>query len=598
MSIFPTCNFDLRVPDERIIAGVPTTLTLVVEAPSPIPRAERILCAFRSRGWIGLARDSPSLWEVFYEAKLDVELPASGLAAGTRELSLELALPEWLPPAFDVVTCGIVHEVVASVDVGWAVDPTARFAPTVVAGPRTSGGVRTPVATRTPPSFHEAFALEISLASSVLLEDERLEGAIALRAGRDAPIDALSIELVSRYTTTTLGVPSAYDEQRANVFIASEKLRGGRPVPFAFDARSLAVAFDYRVVRHQMILVFSADVVRGSSRSFELPLEVLPAGTPLGGVAARAVVGTERLRGLSDALAMEPGLRTADPPALAEGTFGRVRLRLVDVAEGARFGVAVELSYPELSLGLSLRRRRAEGRRARAALASAPVAEGHTLEVEADWARTEDAERALGPFLHAALEGLHPDWSDVHLSDHALRYFVDASSADAVVAAARAARDRANALGRAIPRLPFRGPASARAAWEATAAERGASLLPTGPTLSGLSFGARTLTGGERVVHVEIRSPGSGDAMHVRVDVSLDAPLPEAARALLESGSPHELLTPVRATFSSASAREREIVLTTDAWTPDPRALFPALEALLDFVLDARGERRARSAYR
>jgi hypothetical protein len=149
--------------------------------------------------------------------------------------------------------------------------------------------------------------------------------------------------------------------------------------------------------------------------------------------------------------------------------------------------------------------------------------------------------------------------------------------------------------------------AAARPAWLATAAEnaergeRGAFLVPTGPSLHGLVVRARVLGGEERAIGVTLRTAWKKGVATTHADVDLaSAPIPSGAFGQLAGESPTENLRAVLAIFPTAHALSNgaSATLARAGAVDDPRALLPALEAFLAWVLEVRGERRAELPYR
>jgi len=308
------------------------------------------------------------------------------------------------------------------------------------------------------------------------------------------------------------------------------------------------------------------------------------------------VVGSERLQRLAALMAQATGLREGRAPLLVEGAAGPVALRIADAPREARLGLDVDITFPDLELGIVFRPLGLlEGFRASPLLPPA-LAQRFLL-------RSTREDAALSSFMATVLEDL-ASADEIRFSDHhlGLHFVLPNDEPDRMVELARVAHARAKAIADAIGRLAF--PAAtqaARPAWQATAGEQGAFLVPTGPSLHGLSFRARVLGGEERVMGATIRTvwTEAGPINHVDVDLR-GAPLPEAARADLESGTPSDGLRAVRAYFPSAHvlAQGHGATLERGDWSADPRALLPAIETFFWWLLDARGERRADLPYR
>jgi hypothetical protein len=161
------------------------------------------------------------------------------------------------------------------------------------------------------------------------------------------------------------------------------------------------------------------------------------------------------------------------------------------------------------------------------------------------------------------------------------------------------ARNKAEAIAEAIAQLPFpTAVESSRPAWEATAREQSAVLVPTGPSLHRLFFASRVLGGEERVLGAAIRTRWDEEGPSTRVDVDLTgAPLPKDACAEIAGAS--ERLRGVLAVFPKMHALQSDhVALERPGFTHDPRSLLPGIELFLSWVLESRGERRAEHAYR
>jgi len=207
---------------------------------------------------------------------------------------------------------------------------------------------------------------------------------------------------------------------------------------------------------------------------------------------------------------------------------------------------------------------------------------------------------AVAAFVAAALADCTAA-DDVRLSDHHLEaHFVTPDDEERrMIEVARFAQRKAAALADAIARLPWPAVVSetAREAWRGAAAEQRAVVVPTGPSLHGVWLQARVLGGELRAASVSVRTRWTNDGPMTRVELDLtQAPLPAAAVAALEGDSP----APFRAAFASATASPdgRHATLEQSGLASDPRGLLPAVEAFFQWVLDARGERRADAPYR
>ncbi len=603
MALFPRCRFAVFVPDGVFIAGSRLEGVLEMTVPEPIPRAERIDLVFRSRAWAGYGSGkSRSVYRRdLFVMPLHVELPKTGpLPEGTYRYPFTFDVPAWLPPPLAGADCAIEHEIEARLDVDWAIDPVTRTRPVIVMPP--AEGERTPMTIRSPAGFHDSIVLEVSLASSVFAQDEPLSGNIALRSGVDARFDAIELSLTSVASMRMARGDRRHGTAR-KIRVPASALRGGASVPFVFPpGRDFAPTFSNGFIDHDLILNISVDIPWASDPSFEVPLHLLPAGSTIHGDANVVAVGGERLRHIASAMAQATGLRLGRHPTLVEGVVGPVSLRVADGPRDGRIGIEVDLDFPDVELGISFRPLGMLDGFRRSPLLPASLGDRYLLRIlPEERTRPNVDEAAIAPFLAALLEGIGSA-DEVRLADHHLgmHFAMRDDGTQEMIAIATFALARAKAIGDAIAGLPFPPELEdARAAWQAAAAEQGAVLVPTGPALHGLSFGARVLGGEVRRIGASIRTAYGDDGPTTRVELDLrEAPLSKEAIAELDAGSA-ERIKPLRAIFPTTRAEGRErATLELSGTTADPRSLFQGIELFLWWVLETRGERRADVPYR
>jgi len=595
VSILPKCTFEVLLTGGTLVPGQRVEGSLVLTAPEPIDRTQHVELTFRTSAWAGYGggKNRRVLRRDLFNSPLRVDLPKQ-LGAGTHRFPFIVDVPWWLPPGFTGADCAIERVVEARLDVDWAIDPTAKRYPIILMAPQL--GTRQPLSTRSPLSFHPEIVVEISLASTVMALGEPLIGQVALRGAGAARFDAVQL-LFASIAQITMG---RGDRRRSpkgmSVRIPADAVRSGEPVPFQIPPhQGFTPTSASSFIEHDLALVVSLDIPWAADPAFEIMLQVLPQGSIIQGDATTGLVGSERLQQIATMMAEDAGLRTGRAPVLVEGYVGPVGIRIVDAPRGARLGIDVDLTFPDVELGIDFHRLgMLEGFR-ESPLLPAELAKAYLLRVS--------HEEGAAAFVAAALGGLGRA-DEVRFSDHHLGLHIPLSSDEPapMVELARSAVTRAKAIGDAIGRLAF--PAAARAAqpaWLATASEQSAFLVPTGPSLHGLTFGSRVLGGEQRVVRANIRTEWSktGAVHHVDVDLS-NASLPAAACAELDDETAAPDLRAVRQAFSTthALADGRGASLRHEGFVVDPRVLLPAIETFFAWVLDKRGEKASDLPYR
>lgn len=604
MALFPKCGFRLHLSDGVVVPGARLDGLLELIVPEDIPRAERVELTFRSRAWAGYGsgKSRNVTRRDLFIAPLRIELPQSAaLARGEYRYPFDLDVPAWLPPGLTASDCAIEHAIETRLDVDWAIDPVARLNPTIVLP--AGVGERTPVTVRSPGGFHESVVVEISLASTLVAADEPLIGHVALRSGHTARFDAVELALVG-VATIRMGRGDRRQSASTKIIIPAAALRSGQSVPFTFPADvNRRPTFRNGFIDHDLLLRVTLDVPWAFDPHFEIPLHVLPAGSTVHGQTAVIPVGGERLRAIAAAVSQATGLRVGRHPTLVEGRVGPVGVRISDGPRDGRLGVEVDFELPDAELGVAFRPLgMLEGFR-QSPLLPASLAPQYLLRFAPEEAsRPKVPEEALRRFASAVLDGLE-GCDEVRFSDHHLgvHYLLPNDGTDQLLALAGSAMRRAEAIAAAIAALPFpAGLEGARPAWEAAAALQEAVLVPSGPSLHGLSLSARVLGGDERRIGFSLRTVFGGSEPSLRVDVDLSgAPLPPAAAAELGAEAATPRLQRLRGVFPVIEAVGRErATLERPGFPPDPRTVLAELEPFFWWLLEARGERRADQPYR
>ena len=592
VALFPSAKFEILVPSGELVAGTRAEGVLVVTAGEDIPRAKHVELVFRSIAE-SLDGGRHKLKEEIFRQQVVVELP-NQLAKGTHRFPFALDPPDWLPPTFVGHDCDITHDVVTHVDVDWAVDPKATIVSTVRLPPRDAE--TTPIFVRSPRRFHEAVVVEITVASSVLAQDDPLVGRVALHAAPNVEFESLELAMAS-IAHVHLGL----DERRRNevesrIVIPRERLMSGEALPFTIPGHPhLPPSFTGKAIDNNVVLTARLNVRWSFDHSFDIPLTMLPRGSVIHGDTVLDAVGGDRTREVAKALAEATGLHEGRGGVLATGGAGIVLLRISEVPRAGGLAVDLSYSYPDLELGIVFR-------------GLGPL-EGFR---QSPLLPTSGFDNYL---LRTRHEGLTPDFIATFLGDlgpHDTLHFSDTSleierrlesdSAEWMIDLAERALDRAKAISRVVDALPF--PAAVRAAepaWRALAAEEDAGLVPAGPAIHGIELRPTITANEQRTFRVTLRTIWAKEVPHDRVLIDLrEAPLPEAMISALENHQYPAELAEFRAAFPSLVVSSNGVLLTLDrpVFSMDPRELWPAIEAVVTWVLDVRGERRASMPYR
>jgi hypothetical protein len=603
MAVFPKCEFQLLLPNGVVTSGTTVEGILEVTAPEPIPRAEHIDLFYRTKAWAGYGggKNRRVIRRDMLIASLRVDLPAGQpMPAGTFRYPFRMDVPAWVPPSFFGSDCAIENIIETRLDVDWAKDPVSVMRPVVVVPP--AEGVESPLVVRSPAYFHESIVLEVTLSSSVVTHGHPFIGHVALRGGHNARFDAVLVTLAS-VAQIAMGAGDTRRGAASTVRIPAERLRRGESVQFLIpQLEGVPNSFRNGFLDHSIALEVAVDIPWGSDPSFAIPLLVLPPSSTLHPSGSQeVVVGAERLQLLSTLMAQDTGLARGRLPVLVEGAVAGIVVRITDGPRGGRIGIDVDLEFPDVELGLAFRPLgMLDGFRDSPLLPPA-LRVRYLLRSASEDARPKPDDAVVAAFAHAALDELGAA-EEVRFSDHHLgaHFPLATDGSEQLLSIARFACAKARAIADAIAAMPF--PASvaqAQAAWQATAREQNAFLVPTGPALRGLVFRTRIVGSEERIVGASIRTTFEKDGPKTIVDVDLRAtPLPKSAGAELANVT-SERLRSVAAIFPTIHApRSEHAILERPGFTDDPRTILPAIEAFVGWVLESRGERRADAPYR
>ena len=299
MAIFPSCTFSVDFDGHGMVAGEQASGTIELTNEEAIPRAEALRFEFRSDAWAAYAGGSSKGTKTasILRRPFTVGLREGVLPAGTHRYPFTFDVPASVPPAIKGEQCAIEHSIHLTLDVDWAFDPAAQMAATVRLRPRHAA--RNPVITRSPPGFHESIVLDVTLDSSVLLLRAPVQGEIALRAGHDAKFDFIEISYASILHIVFEDGDRRQGAAPSIIRIPADRLREGRTVLFEVPSpgRRFLPSLRNSYIDHQPCLVIRAIIPWHREPSFEIPLEVLPAGSTIDrGDAPTPLVGAERLR--------------------------------------------------------------------------------------------------------------------------------------------------------------------------------------------------------------------------------------------------------------------------------------------------------------
>lgn len=596
MSFFPDCSFRVELDGGAYVAGRRNTGRVTLVLPEAVPRAERLEITFQGEAVAayGTGKNRRVARHTFFDQRVEARLPPGGLAAGSHVIPFALDVPAGLAQAYRGDDCHIEHRVDLRLDVDWAIDPTMRsaLAPTIL--PSRTAVAMEPVALRTPPDFHGKVCVELTLASRVVARGQPLRGMVALRTGHGESFSTLRLILV-HFATIVMDRGDSRPMKAVYVELPVARLQRGESISFRLPTDGLPVDQRTGMIDLASSLRIELDPgILSSNRAYDVRIVVLPAGSPVSGSVARVALGTSRLQAVATALAAEMGGVAGPLPVLVRGEEAKIGWSLEDAAEGTALGARVALALPSLGLGLRVR---PEGLFTRDT-EETPAALRATCRVKSEPASPEITAAHVRAFLERACIEV-ASAREIELSDHRLAYrvaLVDDGLATWRELAQRARRQAA-AMASAIEDLPFgAGARASEDAWRTAAAIEGALFVPSLPAIVGVVRSIAAEAGEPRSVVSSVGVGSTSGKPWTRLEVRLaDVLLPEAA----VHSAPALELAPLRGmpVELEVISRSAVVALVPDV-VSDPRPMLDAIEIILTWMLEIRGERRVYSAYR
>ncbi len=594
MSLFPECTLEFSLPGNTLVIGERNEGRIHLDAPEPIPDARHLFLNLRTVAWARYEDEDEDEGEEVSRELLNVparmDLP-DGIPAGRHDYPFYFDVPAWLPPSMQGPACSIEHVLSARLDVDGAVDP--RWQVRLPVRPPPVPAARTTAVIRSPPGFHHALVIDVTVTSSVVTEDEPIEGQVALRAGASAKFDAVVLTF-ARLATIVMGKGDSRRTDLAVVQILAGQFRGDKPIAFHFlPGVERGVSFRSDHIDSSFAIFVAVDWAR--TPSFQVPIHVVSRESVLEGEGR-----IERLRRLAQEIASRSGLTAGEFPVFVRGREGSVSFTLTDAPRGGLVRVEATFVFAPLGLDMELRPRGGLDGLRGSLLLPTNLRDRFFLRCEPPEGRFDEA--PLGEEgLHSALAGL-ASVDDVSMSDHHLTFHLTVTDeVEHLVQIASFVAARAKTLAELIAGLPFpRALVAHRPAWEAAAREREGALVPSVPTIADVPLAVRTLAGEEHVFRMHLTTTWKGDVPQAWVDLDLGLlTLPESASRALSGETEQALLEPLRGMFPEMRLVGSSLVRARASRFPeDPRALLSAAEGLVAWARDVRGERRVDAPYR
>jgi hypothetical protein len=583
-----------------IFAGVHNTGILHLFVPEPIARAERVnlqvRCGATARYSNG--KNSYVARRTLAEFPFSIEVPGHTLAAGHHQLPFAFDAPPFLSGNFVGIQQSLDTSVEAQLVVDWALDPHIEATLPVVPYPQSYP--RTPLVMRSPPGFHQSHVVEVSLDSSVVKVGEPLVGQLALRGS--GTMDFRLVLSLRQHTRLNLQRPNEtrIEDGQASVSLLPAQFASGQSVPFYLPTAGLSPFAVNGLLDVGVVLEVTCitNALFGENTSFRMPVLIAASNATLYGSGAAQSVGQSRLAHIAEEIAKVTPLRPSRAlPALAEGQEGAVYLTLYDAPSSGVSALGAVFTFPDLDLGLSTQQRRILDVIGGSSLT--PKTFEH-LTVAHERERTELLDTTLAALVAQLFQGLEGA-TTLSLVDNQLRMTMRMpdDSPGPMVQFARAAYEHVSKVNRALQNLSFpKVLSSSEAAWRAAAANEGAALLPSRPSLSGIQRTVRVASGEQLSfeAHLQVSFRKGAYSTELTIHAS-ESNTYDADR--FEKQLESLMLTEVRVLFSEISVGAHgTFTLRREGACEDPLACIAAVDAMVAWYLSVVGERRIDAPYR
>jgi hypothetical protein len=600
MQLFPHCAIAVQVEGGVLRAGSTSRVQVRLLAREAIPRAENVFVTLTATASASYGSGKHRVTRFAEALRLPYRLPVpvGGLPAGEHVYYVDFPIPTWLPPDIKIGSASFNTKISASLDVDWAVDPSATFSVPVLLPPQTA--LATPLLVRSPVRFHDHVTLELALASTTIVEGTPLQGTVTLRSGIESNFQAIVLSL-SVIAEMRFARGDARTLAGGFIAIPKQMFAVGVPVPFVLQAPTTPsfVARDNSFIPTRTQLHLKLDVPWSmTDPGFSVPLTVLPMYSALVPADPRAVsqVGG-RFAQLARDLGNATGLVPDTPPALVRGQRDFIQLAIFDAPVSGVPAAAASIEFPSLDLGLETADHSLlDGFRGGTNYLPEPFAQASQLRASHV---TQLGQPTVRAFVEQMLSGLD-SYTKISLNDAVLQLSRALPSDDAAgfIWFARQVLAQVGRVNQAIANLPWPVAidADTQARWRQCAVAESATLYAHLPAILGILRPQRVAFGEPRQFVFNLRTEWHEAEPRTLLDLYFpDSPLRMEANQALQTAPPAELhsfmpeLHLEGATHLHASCK---------GIVRDPASLIAAAENLVAWVLAQRGEQVTQSAYR
>lgn len=280
---------------------------------------------------------------------------AGELAPGRHAWQVEFRLPSDAPPSYGGASLSVYYRFRVHASVPWWPDTRAEFVAHVLSAPAIDDEPAAPrVFVTDADARGRAPFFELSLGSTIVTADARLQGALALVGTRDNAYRQATLAIVAvERVRGLLGL--THHHRLCRWTLPVRELGDGEPLRFSLRLPAgLAAGFERAGVSLSWYLHARVEVAWARDPEVWIPLTIVGRRhADDGEVPTPLAVGSERLDLLWRAVAAE--CEMSYEPGIIHGTAGASQLRISREPTGRGAVVVARVETPDLGVGLALR---------------------------------------------------------------------------------------------------------------------------------------------------------------------------------------------------------------------------------------------------